>query len=192
MTNMTPEQTERFEMMLPLADYWARKIALRYGQDPAEFTSAAMEGAWKAARTYDESAGVPLRRWARLKIKGSIIDYARAVMQQSGGHRDESKRVTVIRADMSTESEDQIVLEGEHGAYSIERGYADVEVSDELNRILGYLDEREREILVRTIAGDETLKVVGESMGITESRACQIRTAALKRAARIADTLNVA
>ncbi len=62
---------------MDLVDLNARQIARRMGSGSVtldDLRSFAQEGLLMAARTFDESHGVPFRRWANLRIRGAIID----------------------------------------------------------------------------------------------------------------------
>jgi len=50
-----------------------------------------------------------------------------------------------------------------------------------LHKAIAKLPERERMIIERTFFGDATLREVGIELGITESRACQLRAQAVAR-----------
>jgi RNA polymerase sigma factor FliA len=75
----TPEILARFSSELALVDVCARQMGRRIG--PAvtldDLRSFGREGLLTAARTFDESRGVPFRRWANLRIRGAMIDGVR-------------------------------------------------------------------------------------------------------------------
>jgi RNA polymerase sigma factor for flagellar operon FliA len=72
-----PEVLARFRTELDLVDLNARQLARRLGASAVTFDdlrSFGQEGLLQAARTFDESRGVPFRRWANLRIRGAMID----------------------------------------------------------------------------------------------------------------------
>lgn len=75
----SPEILARFRGDADLVTIAAKQIARRVGHAvPLEdLQSFGSEGLLQAARSFDESRGVPFRRWANVRIKGAIIDGVR-------------------------------------------------------------------------------------------------------------------
>jgi RNA polymerase sigma factor FliA len=70
----------RFGSELDLVDIVARQLARRIGQSPLtldDLRSFGREGLLSAARSFDESRGVPFRRWANVRVRGAMIDGVR-------------------------------------------------------------------------------------------------------------------
>lgn len=55
-----------------------------------------------------------------------------------------------------------------------------VEMSDYIDWLLGFVEGREREVLVRHFLGEQTLAQIGAYWRVTESRVCQIKQVALR------------
>jgi RNA polymerase sigma factor for flagellar operon FliA len=75
-----PEVLARFRAELDLVDLNARQVARRIAAASVtldDLRSFGQEGLLQAARTFDESRGVPFRRWANLRIRGAMIDGVR-------------------------------------------------------------------------------------------------------------------
>lgn len=75
-----PEVLARFRAELDLVDLNARQVARRISAASVtldDLRSFGQEGLLQAARTFDESRGVPFRRWANLRIRGAMIDGVR-------------------------------------------------------------------------------------------------------------------
>lgn len=75
-----PEVVARFDAQLDLVEINARQLARRLGAPSItvdDLRSFGREGLLTAARTFDETRGVPFRRWANLRIRGAIIDGVR-------------------------------------------------------------------------------------------------------------------
>ncbi len=75
-----PEVLARFNAELGLVDLNARQLSRRLGRSAVtldDLRSFGSEGLLQAARTFDESRGVPFRRWANLRIRGAMIDGVR-------------------------------------------------------------------------------------------------------------------
>jgi RNA polymerase sigma factor FliA len=79
LTRDTPEILARFHAEIDLVDIVARQMARRIA--PAitvdDLRSFGREGLLQAARTFDESRGVPFRRWANVRIRGAMLDGVR-------------------------------------------------------------------------------------------------------------------
>lgn len=67
----------RFRAELDLVDLNGRQVARRLSSSSVtldDLRSFGREGLLQAARSFDESRGVPFRRWANLRIRGAMID----------------------------------------------------------------------------------------------------------------------
>jgi RNA polymerase sigma factor for flagellar operon FliA len=75
----SPEVLARIEDGLALVPIVVRQLRANLAAivDMEDLESHAREGALLAARSYDESRGVPFRRWASLRIRGATIDGVR-------------------------------------------------------------------------------------------------------------------
>ncbi len=75
----TPQVLARFHAELDLVEIVARQMNRRIspGATVDDLRSFGREGLLQAARTFDESRGVPFRRWANLRIRGAMIDGVR-------------------------------------------------------------------------------------------------------------------
>jgi RNA polymerase sigma factor for flagellar operon FliA len=75
----SPEVRARFEEGLALVPMVVKQMNRHLAQvRTEEVTSFAQEGALLAARTYDAELGVPFRRWASVKIRGTVLDGLRS------------------------------------------------------------------------------------------------------------------
>src|SRR5579883_357620 len=76
----SPEVLARFHRERDLVEKVARQIKrlMAVPQSIAELRSYGDEGLLGAARTFDESRGVPFRRFANLRVRGAIIDGVRS------------------------------------------------------------------------------------------------------------------
>ena len=75
-----PEVLSRFHAEAALVDINARQLARRLRHTTItldDLRSFGHEGLLQAARTFDESRGVPFRRWANLRVRGAMIDGVR-------------------------------------------------------------------------------------------------------------------
>ena len=72
----SPEVLARFESELDLVDLLARQVGRTVSLSVTldDLRSFGREGLLSAAQTFDESRGVPFRRWANLRVRGAMID----------------------------------------------------------------------------------------------------------------------
>jgi RNA polymerase sigma factor for flagellar operon FliA len=72
----SPEVLARFESELDLVDLLARQVGrtVSFSVTLDDLRSFGREGLLRAAQTFDESRGVPFRRWANLRVRGAMID----------------------------------------------------------------------------------------------------------------------
>jgi RNA polymerase sigma factor for flagellar operon FliA len=72
----SPEVLARFESELDLVDLLARQVGRTVSLSVTldDLRSFGREGLLRAAQTFDESRGVPFRRWANLRVRGAMID----------------------------------------------------------------------------------------------------------------------
>jgi RNA polymerase sigma factor for flagellar operon FliA len=75
----SPEALLRFHAELDLVDVIARQLGRRIAPLVTldDLRSFGREGLLAAARSFDESRGVPFRRWANVLIRGAMIDGVR-------------------------------------------------------------------------------------------------------------------
>ena len=91
------EVNARVSECMDLVDIIARQVRRQLGtsHDLDDLRSAGREGLLMAARSFDESRGVPFRRWANLRIRGAVID---AVRQSGALPRRVHARLRAIEA----------------------------------------------------------------------------------------------
>ena len=75
----SPEVLARFHAELDLVEIIARQVARRVSSVVTvdDLRSFGREGLLRAARSFDESRGVPFRRWANVRVRGAMIDGVR-------------------------------------------------------------------------------------------------------------------
>lgn len=72
------EVLERIRESMPEVNRFAHYYANRMHADADDLRSAALEALLAAARTFDETRGVPFQSWAGLRMRGAMIDYVRS------------------------------------------------------------------------------------------------------------------
>ena len=75
------EVTELIERNLPLVQHILFQVAAHYPRhaDREELAQAATLGLVEAAHRFDPSRGVPFERWVSMRVRGAIVDAARAL-----------------------------------------------------------------------------------------------------------------
>ncbi len=75
----SPEVLARVHEGLELVNIVARQMRRQFGDHVHvdDLASQGREALLAAARSYDPDRGVPFQRWANLRIRGAMIDYAR-------------------------------------------------------------------------------------------------------------------
>ncbi len=76
-----PEVTELIERNLPLVQHVLFQVAAHYPRhaDREELAQAATLGLVEAAHRFDPERGVPFERWVSMRVRGAIVDAARAL-----------------------------------------------------------------------------------------------------------------
>jgi RNA polymerase sigma factor for flagellar operon FliA len=98
MTAMQNDSHELVTSHMPLVGYIVREIAVRLPRhvDLGDLHSAGLLGLVQAAAAFDESRGVPFKRYASTRIRGAIVDELRSrswssrSVRQAGRQRDEA------------------------------------------------------------------------------------------------------
>lgn len=171
--------------LAPVAKSIARTVERRTSADPGECYSAALWGCWQAIRDWDEEKG-PLQPYARQRAFGAAMDQVR-----SEYGRDQPK-LPLLQSALNRDSAGQDWDNGWAVACGgKDRGHQRIEDRAEVAWILGLLPEQEARVLRRTFLDDRYLREVGEEMGVTEARVCQIRGAALKHARHVSRAADV-
>jgi len=81
-TRLTQDEIGRLvEQHLPLVQHVLYQVAAHYPRhaDREELAQAATLGMVEAAHRFDPSRGVPFERWAAVRVRGAIVDAARAL-----------------------------------------------------------------------------------------------------------------
>ncbi|MDE1860353.1 MAG: hypothetical protein KGH72_01405 [Candidatus Micrarchaeota archaeon] len=155
--------------------------------------SAALVALAECVLTYDSSFGMPFKDFAHFKLRSAAVDEVRHIFgkksRETGVAAQDGygapweheanvfpfqyhQKPRLIASDIAPEAE---------GKAMGEEGYSHVEGYDSALSMLSMIvDPRVREVAVKHVLGDIPLREVGESMGITESRACQLMSIARK------------
>lgn len=161
------------------------KIRRRYLFE--DLFSAGLEGLVKAARAFQPTKGVQFQTYAAHRIRGAILDHLRSI--------DPAGRHARIRARAGDKAKVEWlnnlkVIAGQ----AAERILLDIPVPPaqetdldlarlrtEISRAMEELTEKEHYVVRRWFLEGATLATIGDELGVTESRACQLGSAAVSR-----------
>jgi RNA polymerase sigma factor (sigma-70 family) len=140
---------------------------------------------WKICQRYDAERGVPLWSYAYPRIKGAMIDevrksdhvgrYARQLIRERGAEA--VKPWALLHAcDISSATN---VPANDNPEENVGRQ----EINSQLSQLMSVLTDVERHVVQKTIYENVTLLEVGNELGLTEGRICQIRKNAIERIA---------
>ncbi len=158
------------EMVRRIAFSMARHLPSHVDLD--ELVGLGNVGLVEARVRYDEGRGVPFAAFAAQRIRGAMLDGLRQVDPLT---RDERARVR------RTEEVAPVTLVDFKAAYdhpttdvAADEVIADHQTLSLVRRALDSLPARERFVIGRYFMDEQPLKSVGEEIGVTESRVCQI------------------
>jgi RNA polymerase sigma factor for flagellar operon FliA len=205
-TGMTVEDLTP-EALLQLARKVAGTYVRRHKRGTQEFddyVQDAAAGGVRALETFDPSRGTYLSTYLWTRMTGAIIDGLRArghvtrrdlsrAREAQGAAGDDGVGVVAFlpAAALNPTSLDSLLAglnddgrgqdRWDAPDLAAGRDFEHVENVELVAWLIEQVHGREREVLERTLLGEETLKAVGASWGVTEGRVCQIRTKALTR-----------
>jgi len=142
---------------------WAPRSLRRRERDIAQNHAWLSSTRGRAPTEEEEAAGLGITVEALRTRKQQIVSARVGSMDDQGG----GERPT--GAEPPDSSEEPLAV------------YLTNEMSEAVRQALLRLDERERVVVTLSFDGGLTLAEIGETLGVTESRACQIRARALSR-----------
>ncbi len=200
---------------LPLVRYIAARIAstIPASVELDDLIQTGTLGLIDAVRRYDGSKGIPFPAYARYRIRGAILDALRSLDWATRTQRTQRKaasnaswneespaaepgRLTffslgpVVSLSSRRESDDELpapdVACGEN--LHPDRLFEAKEAKALVQKALDVLPERYRKVVVMYYSGDWSMREIGRSLGVNESRVSQIHKAALGKMKRALDT----
>jgi len=148
--------------LLPHARALARRRAARARADADELESAAAFALLRAAMSFDSSRGASFKTYASIRMASAIADSLRKTFGR--GYR-RSRPVSL-----------ELVAPRDRRRSSLEA----IAEEDSLEDLLGPLSPRSRTILRDRYVRGRTHREIGEDLGLSESRVCQLEAAALE------------
>lgn len=177
-------RAELIELYRPLASTAARRFGLNSDAlDSLEDREAAGTiGLIQAVDRYAPERGVPFEAFARVRIRGAIIDEMRRlngrVSVVSGTAADDA-------AKQRTVSLEELAEHGDRPDVGISNGVDERIASDglrqEVSAALNMIPPRERSLLAAYYSEGLTLAAIGARFGFSEARACQIHGKAIRQ-----------
>ena len=191
---------------LPLVRYIAARIAstIPASVELDDLVQTGTMGLIDAVRRYDPSKGIPFPAYARYRIRGAILDALRALDWATRNQRMQRKaaatnalcerpvetkpvRTTffslgpVVSLSSQRESDDELPAPDVPCAENLhpDRLFEATEAREIVQRALNVLPERYRKVVVMYYSGDWSMRDIGRTLGVNESRVSQIHKAAL-------------
>lgn len=163
---------------VPLARKIAGAMGRRIPLPQEDLESAAMLGLVQAARSYDPAQG-SFEGHASRRIRGAILDEARDADDLSRHQRQAVKAGrTDVRAPVHVAYDDIAErVAGEAQAGTVAEWIS----AEHLRELLRHLPRRLQVVVRRSFLDDATLSQIGDELGVTESRACQLLNEAKER-----------
>ncbi|MGC9999892.1 MAG: sigma-70 family RNA polymerase sigma factor [Bryobacteraceae bacterium] len=162
-----------------------------------------------AVRRYDPSKGIPFPAYARYRIRGSILDSLRALDWATRNQRKQRKAMSIAAsqegppepdtrklrffslgpvASLSTRQETQDDLPAPDVACGEnlhpDKLYEAHEARELIRKALVVLPARHRRVVLMYYSGDWSMRAIGRTLGVNESRVSQIHKSALDKMKR--------
>jgi RNA polymerase sigma factor (sigma-70 family) len=175
-TSLTPEQ-ER--LVLDTMGY-ARRIAIvhasKYTIEREDAISVATVGLIQAAKRFDPTKNNNFEKYAYRRISGAIMDEVRKNLMVSRRDRAKGKKIKMRSFDETHVDTGQPLIELSDYEGTPELGI-------DLKMAMSTLSVREQKVMW-AIAHGSTSKEIGEQLGVSESRVCQIASKARTKLAK--------
>jgi RNA polymerase sigma factor for flagellar operon FliA len=205
---LTAEEEEQVIGNLALVRWIARRLAsaIPVRVEREDLVQTGILGLIDAIRRYDPAKGIPFPAYARFRIRGAMLDGLRALdwatrsqrrqrKASAGSHFDDEPFAASMRifslngTGVSTQRSERMeqlpppeiaCCEALHP----DRLYERREARELVDRALNTLPERHRIVMLMYYSGDWSMRQIGQSLGVNESRVSQIHKAALCRMKR--------
>ena len=196
---------------LPLVRYIAARIAatIPASVELDDLIQTGTLGLIDAVRRYDPSKGIPFPAYARYRIRGAILDSLRSLDWATRNQRTQRKAAASFNSDdesgnarpaqLTFFSLGPVVSLSSRRETNEELPVPDVPCGENLHpdrlfeaseakelvmKALDVLPERYRKVVVMYYSGDWSMRDIGRSLGVNESRVSQIHKAALGKMKR--------
>lgn len=184
-------RAELIERYAALATSVARRLPVPLGAliDRDDVESAGLVGLIDAVDRFDPERGVPFEAYAKVRIRGAILDEIRSIDHLGRADRRRERAVAAsdpasvaLVAYAATLSLDLLLEDGHPIAIEDDLGtqYDEDDLRARVNSALALLSPRQRELIARYYGESLSLREAGERMGISEARACQLHGRAIE------------
>ena len=166
------------ERYLPLARGLSRRVRTTETPvtDSDDMASAAFLGLIDAVDRFEPGRGVPFEAYARLRIRGAMIDELRRTSERSRSATPEEQPRMMSLDGILDDGRTDMLPVGDGG---LDDGFEREDLRGRVQVALDTLPVRQREVLTRYYKDELTLRQAGAQMGISEARACQLRGRAI-------------
>lgn len=180
------QQTDRATVVqfLPLVERVAKRVARRLPRSVPldDLVGAGSLGLIDAVKRFDPARAPSFSAYAELRIRGAILDHLRALdwlprSMRASVKRGESDAAVIAIDDRAGPGCDGFAANQPSAPTMLEQR----EVRERLSAAIAALPERTRRVLALYYVDELTLKEVGQVLGVTESRACQLHGEAVLR-----------
>jgi RNA polymerase sigma factor for flagellar operon FliA len=196
---------------LPLVRYIAARIAstIPASVELDDLIQTGTLGLIDAVRRYDPSKGIPFPAYARYRIRGAILDALRSLDWATRNQRTQRKAAAnattgdessdtrptqptffslgpVVSLSSRRETNEELPVPDVPCGESLhpDRLFEASEAKELVKKALGVLPARYRKVVVMYYSGDWSMRDIGLSLGVNESRVSQIHKAALGKMKR--------
>lgn len=168
---------------LPLVERVAKRIARRLPRSVAldDLVGAGSLGLIHAVKHFDPARAPSFTSYAELRIRGAILDHLRALDWLPRSIRASVKRGESDTAVISIDDRAGPGCDGFAGSVPMPSTLLEQrELRTRLTAAIAALTERSRRVLALYYVDELTLKEIGEVLGVTESRVCQLHGEAVR------------
>jgi RNA polymerase sigma factor for flagellar operon FliA len=211
-TSLQPAENDAVTENLPLVRFIAARIAatIPASVELDDLVQTGTLGLIDAVRRYDPSKGIPFTAYARYRIRGAILDALRSADWATRNQRAQRKAIaSAATADGSSDARPVqfrffslgpvVSLSSNRRESDEEAPATDVpcgenlhpdrlfeanEAKELVSKALNALPDRYRRVVVMYYSGDWSMRDIGRSLGVNESRVSQIHKAALDKMKR--------
>ena len=166
------------ERYLPLARELSRRVRTTETPvtDSDDLASAAFLGLIDAVDRFEPGRGVPFEAYARLRIRGAMIDELRRTSERSRTATPEQQPRMMSLDGILDDGRSDMLPVGDGG---LDDRFEEEDLRGRVQVALDTLPVRQREVLTHYYKDELTLRQAGAQMGISEARACQLRGRAI-------------
>jgi len=170
-----------------LAKHVANKINFHPLLSEEDFYQVGIMAALECIPRHDPTQGASLTTWVSIRAKGAMIDECRKLDHLTKSHRrkvntEESIKITNISLNHFPDEEQMEQFLGEGRDYFNEDPVFDSVANEEEIERCKHVIKDKKQFAELYFKGDMTYKAIGQMVGVTESRVCQVISEIIVRA----------